>query len=379
LKKYYQKKDIIKYHIIPYVKLNEENRLIALNKLKNSVFTIFFPRKSNIAVIIRYNPRNKTNKTDTVSSSHMLTWNLETNEITPGQWLLNKKIIIKNSNLTDDGKYFIYNLYDAKVTSQGEFVPTYDKKGKRIFEYLTVISKPPYFSGLYAAHHMDEKKDYYHYTPDRNFNGGNMLNDEISNQYQVEFYGKVNVLLKDKLPDNMKIFQREPYKSRESDLIILKNDDLKKILHEKKLKITGIKHDLIKRIIEDDYNEYKKNKINLPLSLRCQLPCQDQKGRMIEIENGFLKVDGQSIYDFTNDEFFMMKPPKDYSWSDINSDINSDIKSEMKLPDIKLPDIKLPEMKLPDIKLPDIKLPDIKLPDIKLPDIKLPILPNRKK
>jgi len=322
--------DITKYHILPQVKMNEEQRNEDAIKLNNSVFTIFFPKASNIALIIRYNPRSKNNDGETVMRScHMLTWNLETNEIIPGQWLLNKKIKITQfdhkgnleglySDLSPDGKYFVYNLCHPKA----KYSQT-DKNNKPIYEYLTVICKPLYFSGLHVTRYTGDSKyydsDYYK----KRMHGASWIVTNNPNEYCIRFVNEEQEVIRsvspiNKLPPNIKIHKLEELdvKARTLELGKLTVVQLKELLSNQGLSKNGLKNDMITRLVKNEQNEtiLEQKSFKNAGSTICRLPCQDPRGRSIKIEDGFLMVDGKKIHDFTNDRFKEVAPPKDYDW-----------------------------------------------------------------
>lgn len=91
---------------------------------------IFFiiARKANKAVVLRRGPTQWT---------QMITWDLENDALTYGQWL-RKKVRSGQCDLSPEGRYFIY------------LIDRYEQGNSR-----TVICKPPYWSALTAWEHSD--------------------------------------------------------------------------------------------------------------------------------------------------------------------------------------------------------------------------------
>jgi len=71
---------------------------------------IFVARDAPIAVIIRKERKSKREHYE------MVKWNMETNEFTEGQWLMNKQLFINGCSISPNGKLFgwIYNKYWEK-------------------------------------------------------------------------------------------------------------------------------------------------------------------------------------------------------------------------------------------------------------------------
>lgn len=90
-------------------------------------------REAPVAVIFRRGPSRHT---------QLLTWNLETDEVTPGQWITGR-VYTRRCDLSPDGKLLIAGItnYSAKFAERlGDELPFYGG--------WTAISRPPYFSAL---------------------------------------------------------------------------------------------------------------------------------------------------------------------------------------------------------------------------------------
>lgn len=94
-------------------------------------------REAPIAVIFRRGPSKQT---------QLLTWNLETDVVTPGQWI-KAKVYTRRCDISPDGKYLVAAFTDYSSRRD----PAVEKFGLKD-EYLacgwTAISKPPYFTAL---------------------------------------------------------------------------------------------------------------------------------------------------------------------------------------------------------------------------------------
>ena len=92
---------------------------------KHLTINVWFAKETHKALIITKYPKG---------TYQMTMWNLETDQFTRGQWVRNKKIKMDRCGLSPDGNYFAYFMFDIK-NSMATF---------------TVISKTPYFTGLYC-------------------------------------------------------------------------------------------------------------------------------------------------------------------------------------------------------------------------------------
>lgn len=90
-----------------------------------------------VAVIFRRGPSKQT---------QLLTWNLETDEVTAGQWIKGK-VFTRRSDVSPDGKYLIAAFSNYAARNENEA-----KKWGMKHDWMTcgwtAISRPPYFSAL---------------------------------------------------------------------------------------------------------------------------------------------------------------------------------------------------------------------------------------
>lgn len=87
---------------------------------------VWFAKECNKALIITKYPKG---------TYQMTMWDLNTDKFTGGQWVKHKRIKMDRCGLSPDANHFGYFMFDFTHTCG----PTF-----------TVISKPPYFSGLYC-------------------------------------------------------------------------------------------------------------------------------------------------------------------------------------------------------------------------------------
>ena len=272
------------------------------NIAKNSNFFVFFAKETNKALIIRKTTRLLQQKQQRFI--HMLTWNLETDEITPGQWLINKKINMNRSSLSPNGDYFIYPL----TISNGPY-QSYIPNG---VEKLTVISKPPYFSGLVVLRsNLSSYGDVYNHML-----GGKWINDE-----NIAVYSSFS-LENGTIPNWLKI--KDMYESDDITTFNEKNrlskfnvKDLRTIAKTNRIycPASSKKAEIVSRIVT-----FNQNKTIEDLSKRSDhihinsTPISDTLNRMIHVDNGYLMVNGNIIYDFIKDEFKPISKPNEYDW-----------------------------------------------------------------
>jgi hypothetical protein len=182
-------RDVVTYKILPMVKEMETERNMRVKYMQNSTFRFFIPKQlalgtalnrahTPLVTIVRYDPPHQVTTPDGTrhvgKKSHMLQWNPETNEVIPGQWITNKKML-KNCDLSSDGKYFLYGL---KVKGQGMSIV--DRKP------IVVLSKPPYFSGLFVMHDFTDTTGYDIYYDSRL--GGIFLDDKNHHTFTLPNY-----------------------------------------------------------------------------------------------------------------------------------------------------------------------------------------------
>lgn len=296
-------KDVRKYVITPMVKANENHRRNEVRRLKTSSFTILVPKLGNKVTILRYNPRNMDSSP---SQCHLLTLNLDTNEVVCGQWLLNKKINVEMSDLSPDGKYFVYNLHDVSLRVPG---------GTQL-EYLTVISKPPYFTGLHVTQcTANPYDDLYR---GKNHHGGFFMLDDQS--YSVKYLDEQDTIVKSGDPMPFKIYKLPPFdlEGRKVELEALKVAELKELLDTAKLSKTGIKYQLVNRLLDHEKDQHSRVTSQNPV--RCERHNLKEgsfaivRNKGIKIQNGFLLINEVKVHDFTLDLFKTVPPPDDYSW-----------------------------------------------------------------
>lgn len=106
---------------------------VARVTLSNARIEGIIARKANVAVVFRRGPSRET---------QMLLWDLNTDEVTPGQWIRGL-VNIRQCDLTSDGKLLVAGIYDAnsRRTAASQVPPS-------IAQGWTAISRPPYFTAL---------------------------------------------------------------------------------------------------------------------------------------------------------------------------------------------------------------------------------------
>lgn len=296
-------RDVRKFVIMPMVKANENARRKEVRRLKTSTFTIFVPKVGNKVVILRYNPRNVDSSP---SQCHLLTLDLDTNEVVCGQWLLNKKINVEMSDLSPDGKYFVYNLHDVSLRVPG---------GTRL-EYLTVISKPPYFTGLHVTQCVANPYDD-NYFGKRSHGGFFILHQE---GYSLKYLAGQDTVVKSGEPLPFKIYKLLPFdlEGRKAELEALKVVELKELLAAANLTKSGIKYQLVERLL--DHEEDRHDKIAARKPTYCERHNLKEgsfvivRNKGIKIQNGFLLINDVKVHDFTLDLFKAISPPEGYDW-----------------------------------------------------------------
>lgn len=292
-------KDIRKYVIIPMVRINELHRRKEVSKFERTYLTLFVPKASDKVTILHYRPRVDDNKS--AFQYHLLTLDLKTNEIVCGQWLLNKKINIKLSDLSPDGKYLVYHLRDYDLHD--------------CYQYLTVISKVPHLTGLqvsqYRTNYRDEmfggKRDH----------GGFFVPHEEG--YSLKYIRDQNTIIKSTGPLPFEIYESNAFNRqlREAELAICEVSKLKDMLKVHGLPQTGIKFQLLGRLL--DQEEKRHNAVHQKREVCERHDLKDGsvvnvKGKTIGIQNGWLTVNGVKLHDFTLDVFEDIPPPEDYGW-----------------------------------------------------------------
>ncbi|MCC7434182.1 MAG: hypothetical protein IT363_05810 [Methanoregulaceae archaeon] len=93
--------------------------------------------RAPIAVLFRRGPSKLT---------QLLLWNLETDEITPGQWIQGK-VFVRRCDLSPDGKLLVtaisnYSAQKNKLASEEYGLETWSTS------FWTAVSRPPYFTAL---------------------------------------------------------------------------------------------------------------------------------------------------------------------------------------------------------------------------------------
>lgn len=94
-------------------------------------------REAPVAVIFRRGPSQYC---------QLLTWNLETDEITPGQWI-HGKVFTRRCDLSPNGAYLISGISDYSRNRRSA-VEQYGLKYEHMASGWTAISKPPFFTAL---------------------------------------------------------------------------------------------------------------------------------------------------------------------------------------------------------------------------------------
>lgn len=94
-------------------------------------------REAPVAVIFRRGPSKQT---------QLLTWNLETDEVTPGQWI-KAMVYTRRCDISPDGKHLIAAFTDYSSRRKNA-VEQFGLKYEFMADGWTAISKPPYFTAL---------------------------------------------------------------------------------------------------------------------------------------------------------------------------------------------------------------------------------------
>lgn len=292
-------RDIRRYVIIPMVRVNELCRRKEVSKFKRTFLTLFIPKASDRVVILHYRPRIDDNKS--ASQYHLLTLDLKTNEVTSGQWLLNKKINIKLSDLSPDGKYMVYNLRDYNLRQQGVYN----------LVYLTVISKVPCFRGLQVSQYRTNDRYGKHY------HGGFFVPHEEG--YSLKYVRDQNTIIKSTGPLPFDIYEATAFdrQDRKAELETVKVTNLKEMLKANRLPQTDIKHQLLGRLLDQEEKRhnavYRKREVCERHNLK-DGSVVNARGKTIGIQNGWMTVNGVKLHDFTLDVFGDIPLPEDYSW-----------------------------------------------------------------
>ena len=109
---------------------NRAVRYSAMGKVVQARIDGIVAREAPVAVIFRRGPSRYT---------QLLTWNLETDEVTPGQWITGR-VYTRRCDLSPDGKLLV-----ASFTNYSEALA---RKLKRETGGWTALSRPPYFSAI---------------------------------------------------------------------------------------------------------------------------------------------------------------------------------------------------------------------------------------
>lgn len=78
--------------------------------------------------------------------TQMLTWNLETDEITPGQWIRGK-VFIHRCDLSPDGQLLVAAISNYSADKNREAAEQYGLASYAT-SFWTAVSRPPYFTAL---------------------------------------------------------------------------------------------------------------------------------------------------------------------------------------------------------------------------------------
>lgn len=296
-------KDIRRYVIIPMVRINELRRRKEVSKFKRTYLTLFVPKASDKVTILHYRPRIDDNKS--ASQYHLLTLDLETNEVTSGQWLLNKKINIKLSDLSPDGKYLVYHLRDYNLHRN------YDYN----LEYMTVISKVPHFTGLQVSQYRTNDRNDVFYG--KLYHGGFFISH--GEGYSLKYVRDQDTIVKSTEPmpfdiDESNAFNRE---LRLKELKVCGAPELREMLGVHSLPWTENWYELLGRLLKQEENRraavHQKPEVCERHNLR-DGSIVNVKGKTIGIQNGWLMAKGVKLHDFTLDVFEDIPPPEDYGW-----------------------------------------------------------------
>jgi hypothetical protein len=304
-------KSIIKDVLMPYVSRAVVNRQLRMAKLKNDKFTVLIGSQNrNKAVILH---EDRTNNT-----VHQYVYDFVSKTMTSGQWLRGKKVF--SFDLSPDGKYMIYGLqYRSKAPSA--YV---DNVG-----IMTVICKPPYFSGLYCLE--DTTIPYMPYSKEQG--GGRWCECDVEGQYVIAPIGAESKprVGQSVLPDNIVVLHPKKYDeiyaaSREVLWKTHTVNELKDELFKRGLPRTGpAKAVLVQRLVESDVranarkprHDGSDQRVEVSHNTRppnCDIVVLSETSGRLALDNGFFVLNGEKIYDFTDDAFECVAAPDDYGW-----------------------------------------------------------------
>lgn len=309
--------DLIKGKLLPIYSQSEAEHQKDIKDMSHSSFRFFFPKNSSLVTILRYDPRRVIGKENGKNvwkgcKYQLLTWNLLTNEVIPGQWITNKKVL-KLCDLSHDGKYFLYAMHVKAKEGTG---------GMQLPEAIVVVSKPPYFTGLVVLKDIDYDGGY-DYWVDKHV-GGVWVDCKDPEKHQFVLPRHIAKTTTGKIPKDVEfsnlyvIPETPPLKSKE-ELLKMKNAELQAILVGMNLAKYGIKADLVDRILKNQEPRFYKQKDpgrsctevcvkHGQTTLAHETPINVHLG----VVNGKLMVDGVEIYDFLKDRFQNIPPPEDY-------------------------------------------------------------------
>jgi uncharacterized protein with WD repeat len=238
---------------------------------------------------------------------------METDEVIPGQWLLNKKINTAFCDLSPDGQYFMYNVHDNKGAAKN------DEN-----QNLTVISKPLYFSALHACRADITWSDR---TQKRNHGGVWMSPDGPLGPYVMRFRAPQVVVVSSKRADHSTPFKTYVLPevdagARKIALYNLTVVQLKQMCEAKKVSKRGLKENLINKLVAEEqreaYEAYKDftnrgSKVWTIGTRTTSVPFQ-VNGKLVWILDGWLVFQNKRVRDLTQDSFQAIPPPEDYDW-----------------------------------------------------------------
>jgi hypothetical protein len=269
------------------------------NKVANTNIFVFFSKDTHKAVIIRKSIIGGKRFVN------MLSWNLDNNQIRAGQWLINKRINLGRASLSPNGEFFLYPITISNGPYQ-EYIPNG-------LEKLTVICRPPYFTGLCVLRsNLSQYGDVYNHMI-----GGKWIDDSniiVNADYSVE-NGTIPQWITITSLDNYVDPSVENEKNRLSKWTLKDLKNMGKTIQVPRTSQLK-KNELISAIIKEN-----STKSILDLSSRhdhIMLTNNDKQidplGRKIWTNDGYLFVNGQIIYDFMKDEFKSVCKPANYSW-----------------------------------------------------------------
>ena len=295
--------------ILQKIKAAEKEHRTLCEKLKTSSFVMFPAENGSKGIILRRDIGQLTKNSSDLKKfvprqTQMLSWDLQSNTIVPGQWIGNKKVKINNSMLSPNGNYFLYALEIPRGPYK-DYIP-------HGVDYLTVISKPPYFTGLLVlrairAHGYDEVYNH--------MMGGKWLNDTT---IKLNAIHDLNNIEAGTIPNWLTFADRNtvgvPKALTISHLSCLKVEDLKKIIAQHKIPVTNLSRKR-KADILDVISQYKQEHPQTKEIARYEkLPFVDKQMRNVTMINGCIAIDGISIHDCTRNHFIRIAPPQNYSW-----------------------------------------------------------------